>query len=164
MSVKQKLETLCYIYHNEKILLLHRVKKVNDMHEGKFIGIGGKIEAYESPRQCMFREIFEETGIKPLDLTLRSIIYFNEVGQQNIHPALNYLCFVYRATEFDGDLIESNEGNLVWKSIDEFQRLNLWAGDKIFVPKVIFENNFFEATFNYTPDEKLISYDIKEYS
>lgn len=160
MSVKQKLATLCYIYHNEKILLLHRVKKVNDMHEGKFIGLGGKIEVYESPRECMLREIYEESGIKPLDLELRSVIYFNEVGNQNIHPALNYLVFVYRATQFEGELQSSNEGILVWKTIDEFQKLNLWEGDKIFVPKIIFENAFFEATFNYSPDEKLLSYSI----
>ena len=48
----------------------------------------------------------------------------------------------------------------MWKTIDEFQKLNLWEGDKIFVPKVIFEHDFFEATFNYTPDEKLIDYSI----
>ena len=160
MSVRQKLATLCYIYKDEKILLLHRVKKANDMHEGKFIGLGGKMEIYESPRECMLREIDEEAGIKPLDLTLRSVIYFNEVGNQNLHPALNYLVFVYRATTYDGDLHQSNEGNLVWKSYDEFQQLNLWEGDKIFVPKIIFENEFFEATFNYTPNEKLVSYEI----
>ena len=160
MSIKQKLATLCYFYCNEKILLLHRVKKVNDMHEGKFIGLGGKIEVYESPRECMFREIYEESGIKPLDLTLRSVIYFNEVGNKNIHPALNYLVFVYRATQYEGTIQDSNEGNIVWKTMDEFKQLNLWEGDKIFVPKVIFENDFFEATFNYTPDEKLISYSV----
>lgn len=160
MSVRQKLATLCYIYKDGKILLLHRVKKQNDMHEGKFIGIGGKIEVYESPRECMFREIYEETGIKPLDLTLRSVIYFNEIGNKNIHPALNYLVFVYRATKYDGEIRDSDEGILVWKSYDEFKALNLWEGDKIFVPKVIFENEFFEATFNYTFDEKLIDYNI----
>ena len=100
MIERQKLATLCYLYHKKKILLLHRVKKQNDMHEGKYIGLGGKIEPYESPRECMIREIFEESGIKPLDLTLRSIFYFNEVGSQNIHPALNYILYVYPATEF----------------------------------------------------------------
>ena len=160
MSVKQKLATLCYLYSDEKILLLHRVKKNNDMHEGKYIGLGGKVEPYESPRECMFREIKEESGIVPLDLTLRSIIYFNEVGNQNVHPALNYLVFVYRATEYQGNIQTSNEGDLVWKSLEEFHHLNLWEGDKIFVPKVIFENNFFEATFNYTPNEKLVNYSI----
>ena len=134
MSVRQKLATLCYFYQNGKILLLHRVKKVNDMHEGKYIGVGGKIEVYESPRECMLREIDEEAGIKPLDLTLRSVIYFNEVGNQNIHPALNYLVFVYRATKFEGEIRQSDEGTLIWKTVDEFQKLNLWEGDKIFVP------------------------------
>jgi 8-oxo-dGTP diphosphatase len=160
MSSNHKLATLCYVYHNEKILLLHRVKKVNDMHEGKYIGIGGKMESYENPRECLLREIDEEAGIKPLDLTLRSIIYFKEEGNLNLHPALNYLVFVYRATEFEGEIQPSNEGNLVWKTIEEFHQLTLWEGDKIFVPKLIFENAFFEATFIYTPEEKLVSYSI----
>ena len=160
MIERQKLATLCYLYHSEKIILLHRVKKINDMHEGKYIGLGGKIEPYESPRECMIRDIYEESGIKPLDLVLRSTIYFNEVGSHNIHPALNYLVFVYKATKFEGKLQPSNEGELVWKSYDEFTKLNLWEGDKIFVPKVIFENIFFEASFKYSPDEKLVSYTI----
>ena len=164
MSVKQKLATLCYIYvNNEKILLLHRTKKENDMHEGKFIGVGGKLEPYESPLECMKREIQEETGLIPLDLTLRSVIYFQEQGNTNLHPALNYLVFVYRLTKFDGELQTTNEGEFVWKTMEEFLKLNLWTGDKIFVPKVLLEDNFFEAKFIYSSDEELIEYLIQDY-
>ncbi|MHA2363050.1 MAG: NUDIX hydrolase [Candidatus Hodarchaeales archaeon] len=163
MSLKQKLATLCYLYHNNKLLLLHRVKKINDMHEGKFIGIGGKMEPYESPRDCMLREIEEESGIKPKDLTLRASIYFKEAGNGYKHDALNYLVFVYRVTEYEGIIpSENTEGKFVWKSLEEFNQLNVWEGDKIFVPKLINEDRFFEATFIYTPDEQLVEYMINE--
>jgi len=161
--VKHKLATLCYTYSDNKILLLHRTKKVNDMHQNKFIGIGGKIEPYESPYECMLREIDEEAGFKPIDLTLRGVIYFKEDGGENLHPALNYLVFVYRVTKFNGKIKNSDEGELVWKTFEEFFNLNLWEGDKIFVPKIINENSFFEATFVYNRQEELLSYEIKDY-
>lgn len=160
MDVKQKLATLCYIYKDGKLLLLHRVKKKNDMHEGKYIGLGGKLEPYESPREGMLREIKEEAGIVPSDLVLRAVIYFQEKENRDVHDALNYLVFVYRATNFEGNIHENYEGRLVWIGLDEFKELNVWEGDKTFVPKVVLENTFFEATFVYTLDEKLVNFEV----
>ena len=56
-----KLATICYIDNGEALLLLHRNKKPNDVHEGKWISVGGKLEAGETPDECAKREIFEET-------------------------------------------------------------------------------------------------------
>ncbi|MCF0240204.1 MAG: NUDIX domain-containing protein, partial [Streptococcus gallolyticus] len=53
-----KLATICYIDNGEALLLLHRNKKPNDVHEGKWISVGGKLEAGESPEECAKREIF----------------------------------------------------------------------------------------------------------
>ena len=158
----QKLATLCYIWNpaSNKVLLLHRVIKKDDMHKNKFIGVGGKLEAYESPRQGIVREIQEETGIMPLDLTFRAIIYFKELNNTNKHPALNYLVFTYRCTQYKGMIKEiTDEGELLWVDLDtEYTKLNVWEGDKIFVPKVIRENIFFEAIFEYNSEGKLINY------
>ena len=133
------------------------------MHKDKYIGLGGKIEPYEDPRTCMIREIFEEAGITCNDLTLRGIIYFKEKENVNLHPALNYLVFVYRATSFTGEISETNEGQLSWLDLEkDFPRLNLWEGDRIFVPKVLKEDKFFEAIFEYSQAEELVSYSIAE--
>jgi 8-oxo-dGTP pyrophosphatase MutT (NUDIX family) len=43
------LATLCYVKHNGKTLMVHRNKKPNDIHEGKWNSLGGKIEVGESP-------------------------------------------------------------------------------------------------------------------
>ena len=48
--------TLCYIEHDEKYLMLHRIKKENDANKDKWIGIGGKFEDKESPEDCILRE------------------------------------------------------------------------------------------------------------
>ena len=158
----QKLATLCYIWDPtvNKVLVLHRVKKKDDMHKNKYIGVGGKLEAYESPRQGMVREIKEEVGIEPIDLTFRALIYFKELNNANKHPALNYLVFAYRCTQYKGKIKETtDEGELVWVDLDiEYQKLDLWEGDRVFVPKVIKENTFFEAIFEYNSEGILSNY------
>ena len=55
--------TLCYITRGEDMLMLHRVKKTNDINKDTWIGIGGKFEAEESPDECLLREAKEETGL-----------------------------------------------------------------------------------------------------
>ena len=57
-----KLTTLCYIEKDNKYLMLHRIKKENDINHDKWIGVGGKFEWGESPEECMLREVREETG------------------------------------------------------------------------------------------------------
>ena len=59
--------TLCYIENNGKYLMLHRVKKHNDINEGKWIGVGGHAEGQESPEECLLREVKEETGLDVKD-------------------------------------------------------------------------------------------------
>lgn len=56
-----KLTTLCYIENDDAMLMLHRVKKKQDVNKGKWIGVGGKFEAGESPDDCLLREVKEET-------------------------------------------------------------------------------------------------------
>ena len=59
--------TLCYIRQGGQCLMLHRVKKENDLNQGKWIGIGGKFEDGESPEDCLLREAREETGIREVE-------------------------------------------------------------------------------------------------
>ena len=68
--------TLCYIRQGGQCLMLHRVKKENDLNQGKWIGIGGKFEDGESPEDCMFREVNEETGLTPAEYRYRGLVTF----------------------------------------------------------------------------------------
>ena len=69
--------TLCYL-ENEKgeYLMLHRVKKQNDLNHDKWIGVGGKFEPGESPEECICRETLEETGLTLTDYQYRGIVTF----------------------------------------------------------------------------------------
>lgn len=71
--------------------------------------------------------------------------------------------YVFTANDFEGDLIECNEGDLEWIKKDKIMQLNTWEGDKIFVEKLLQNSNsFFSVKFEYD-GEKLVRYSIKEY-
>ena len=68
--------TLCYLLRGDDVLLLHRVKKENDLNHDKWIGIGGKFEEGESPEECLIREAWEETGLTLTGYQYRGIVTF----------------------------------------------------------------------------------------
>ena len=81
------LTTLCYIEKDDCYLMLHRVKKENDLNHDKWIGVGGKFEAGEMPEECMLREVKEETGLTLTSYRARGVITFisNEWGIEYMH-------------------------------------------------------------------------------
>lgn len=148
--------TLCYIQKNNQTLMLHRVKKENDIHQDKWNGLGGKFEAGESPEECLLREIKEESGLTLLDYRLVGLLTF-----PNFDGINDWQVFLYQASDFTGNLIDSHEGKLEWISTDKLLELNLWEGDKYFI-KWMLEKRFFSAKFNYN-NKKLIDYSVKFY-
>ena len=151
-----KMGTLCYVKKDGKTLMLHRVKKENDIHEGKWNGLGGKIEKGETPEECIIREVKEESGLKIKNPVLKGILTF---------PAFDgiedWYVFVFVATEFEGELIDSHEGNLEWIDDDKLTSLNLWEGDKIFL-KWLNQDKCFSGKFVYK-NGKLVSYEVNFY-
>lgn len=139
------LATLCYVKHNGKTLMVHRNKKPNDIHEGKWNGLGGKFEAGETPEMCVRREVEEEAGLVIQNPHLRGLLMFpNFKGN-------DWYVFVFTATEFEGELIESPEGKLEWIDNDKLTRLSLWESDHIFLPWIE-AGAFFSAKFEYGGD------------
>ena len=71
--------------------------------------------------------------------------------------------YLFSANDFEGELIECNEGDLKWVEKDNIMNLNLWEGDKIFLEKLLKEDNsLFTIKFEYDGD-KLLKYTINEY-
>ena len=140
-----KLATLCYVIDKKKnrTLMLHRVKKVNDVHEGKWNGLGGKLEFGESPEECVIREIKEESGLTISDPRLHGFITFPLFDGVD-----DWYVFVFTVENYSGEIIESAEGNLEWIPSESVTALNLWDGDAIFL-KWLKEDKFFSAKFIY---------------
>ena len=117
--------TLCYIERGGRYLMLHRVKKENDLNHDKWVGVGGKFELNESPDECLRREVLEETGLTLTDYRCRGVVTFVSDEWEG-----EYM-YLYTATGFEGSLRECDEGTLEWVPIDEVPSLPLWVGDKI---------------------------------
>lgn len=142
------LTTLCYIEKDDKYLMLHRVKKENDLNKDKWIGVGGKFEEGETPEECLLREVKEETGLTLTSYQFRGIITFisDEWGCEYMH--------LFTATEYEGELPEQDmkdcsEGELVWVPKKEIEKLHLWEGDKIFLRLLDERKEFFSLKLRY---------------
>lgn len=151
-----KLTTLCYIEKDDKYLMLHRVKKENDLNHDKWVGVGGKFEPDETPEECMLREVREETGLTLTKYQFRAILTFlsDEWETEYIH--------LYTASEFTGTLLECDEGNLEWIPKSEIDKLKLWGGDKIFFKLLRETEDFFSLKLRYE-GEKLVETKLTQY-
>ena len=137
------LTTLCYIKKAGKTLMLHRVKKQKDIHLDKWNGLGGHMEQGETPEECVIREVYEESGLTVKSLFLRGVLTFPLFdGFED-----DYV-FVFIATDFEGKMIDSPEGNLEWIDDSEVLNLNLWEGDKIFL-QWLEDGRFFSGKLVY---------------
>lgn len=123
--------------------MLHRNKKDQDMHLGKWNGLGGKVEKGETPESCAIREVREESGLIVNRPIFRGFITFPNFDGMN-----DWYVFVYRFDDFTGELTESSEGELEWISSNRMPELPLWEGDRIFM-KWLDQDKIFSAIFNY---------------
>lgn len=146
--------TLCYIKKDRAYLMIHRVKKKNDMNKDKWLGVGGKLEAGESPFDCAKREIKEETGLTVDKLRYHGIITFvsDLYGTEYMH--------LFSANEFEGEIdYNCDEGTLEWVKIEDVPSLPIWEGDKIFFELMEKEDRFFSLKLCYEGD-KLVSHTL----
>ena len=138
--------TLCYITRGNDVLMLHRVKKQNDINKDKWIGVGGKFEGEESPDECILREVKEETGLTLTSLRCRGIVTF-----VNDECEGEYM-FLFTADGFEGSLKECDEGDLQWVSREFLNGLPKWEGDQIFLDLLWQDAPFFLLTLRYSGD------------
>lgn len=136
--------TLCYITRGNEVLMLHRVKKKNDINKDKWIGIGGKFEGDETPDECLLREAKEETGLTLTAWKCRGVVTF-------LTNELNEVEFMYLFTsdEFEGELKQCDEGDLQWVSRDFLDSLPKWEGDAIFLKLLWEDAPFFLLKLRY---------------
>ena len=146
-----EITTLCYIEKDNKYLMLKRVKKKEDINKGKWIGVGGHFEEGESPEECVCREVLEETGLRLKSYKARGILTFVQ------NKTFTEYIWLFTADEYEGELIECDEGILEWIDKDKLSELELWEGDRIFLKLLNTQEEFFSLKLEYEGD-KLVNY------
>src|SRR6185295_8003500 len=103
------LATLGYVFSPDglQVLMIHRDRRPDDAHFGKYNGLGGKLHADEDVVACLRREIREEAGIECATVRLCGTISWPGFGQHGE----DWFGFVFRIDHFTGvPLTDNTEG------------------------------------------------------
>ncbi len=155
--MKKMETTLCLLRRNEEILL---AMKKRGFGEGKYNGVGGKIEGTETPEATMLRETKEEIGVTPIQYEKVGVVSFDEFYKDE---KVNLIFHLYMVTEWEGTPAESEEMQPKWFSIDSIPYNQMFPDDKYWLP-LILEGKKIDAYFDFDEEWNLLSKDIKELS
>lgn len=144
--MRSKLTTLCYIEKDGCYLMMHRVKKQNDINRDKWIGVGGHFEDFESPEECLLREVREETGLTLNSWKFRGIVTF--VSTDSTGTVFEYM-HLFTSDDFSGTMTDCDEGNLEWVQKSQLKNLNFWEGDYVFLDLIDKNEPFFSLKLVY---------------
>ena len=134
--------TLCYLERDGQYLMLHRVKKKNDINHDKWLGVGGHFQEGESPEDCVLREVLEETGLTLTSPRLRGLVTF-------VSEADREYMFLFTADGWTGAMTECSEGTLEWVPKERVSSLPIWEGDRVFFRLLEEERPFFSLKLVY---------------
>lgn len=144
--MRSKLTTLCYIEKDGCYLMMHRVKKQNDINRDKWIGVGGHFEDSESPEECLLREVREETGLTLNSWKFRGIVTF--VSTDTTGTVFEYM-HLFTSDDFSGTMTDCDEGTLEWVQKSQLKDLNFWEGDYVFLDLIDKNEPFFSLKLVY---------------
>jgi 8-oxo-dGTP diphosphatase len=129
------MQTTAYILSPDRasVLLIHRNKCPDDVHFGKYLGIGGHVEADEDVVTCIRREVTEETGLTIARAAMRGAVTWTGFGSK----LANITCFVFRVDSYEGEPHGGNEeGTLAWVPLTDLRDVPLWDSDHEWLPMV----------------------------
>jgi 8-oxo-dGTP diphosphatase len=142
------LATLGYVMSPDRtrVLLVHRHRRAEDAHLGKYNGLGGKLEPHEDVVACIQREIREECGLECEKLLLRGTVSWPGFGK----GGEDWFGFIFRIDQWTGTpWTENTDGTLEWVEVDRILTLPLWEGDRYFLPHVFAGSGQFHGVMPY---------------
>lgn len=140
--------SICYLKKGNQVLMLKFNKKWGHV----YCAPGGKFESGETPLDCILREFREETGLTLINPKLQGISYWC--------GSTEGIIFVFTATDFEGELKESDEGHLEWIPLEDLDGLNQFEQNKKFT-KCLFKDQIFEGKFLLDDKCNVLDYEIR---
>jgi 8-oxo-dGTP diphosphatase len=119
---------LVFVVKDTSVLL---IRKKRGLGAGKINAPGGRLEPGETPLEAAVRETREEVGITPLDLSYAGVNLFQFVDGYSIHVD------VFKARNFEGEPVETEEATPLWTSLDRIPYEEMWEDDRLWVPLVL---------------------------
>ncbi len=137
--------TLLFVIRDHSILLIH---KLRGLGKGKINGPGGRLEPGETMQECAVRETQEEVGVTPTDVEYAGRLHFQFLDGYGLRGD------VFRASDFEGDLIETEEAIPEWFAIADIPFERMWADDPIWFPYLL-DKRLFTGHFIFDNDTML---------
>ncbi len=149
--------TLAYVMSpgRDEMLLLRRDKRPNDIHYGKCVGLGGRVEPDEDIVSAARREIHEESGLTARQMALRGTVSWPGFGRDGE----DWFGFIFRVDHADGAAHRGNhEGTLEWVPVDRLSDVPMWDSDRLWLPMVLDDDpSMFHGHMPYA-DGRMISW------
>jgi mutator protein MutT len=142
--------TLCLLKKDNKVLL---AMKKRGFGEGKFNGIGGKIESGETPEEAMIRETKEEILVTPTKYEKVGIIEFDEFYKGKKEKVMFHL---YIVSKWQGEPNESEEMKPKWFDIQNIPYDKMFPDDKYWLPFIL-EGQKIRAYFDFDEEWNLLN-------
>jgi len=118
--------TLCEIIDGDKVLLKLATRGISN---GKWNGLGGKIDDGETPEQCIIREVKEESGLTVSNPKKHGILRFYTEGMEGAFAVVHLFSF----RSFSGKLTATDEGELRWFEISKIPYSEMWDDDGVWM-------------------------------
>ncbi|MDE1850686.1 MAG: 8-oxo-dGTP diphosphatase [Candidatus Micrarchaeota archaeon] len=145
---------MCFLLDGDKVLL---IRNSRGNSKGKWLGLGGKLDKGETPRQAIIREIREESGIEALDASYHGKTNFYMDGGKE----LGIVVHIFSSRNFRGEPKSTEEGELKWFRHGEFPFDQMWDDTKYWMDLPL-EGRRFTADFYYDKsNEKVVRHDIR---
>ena len=147
MPLRPLIGTLGYVLSADKrrVLLVHRTRD-GDQHQGKYNGLGGKLEPDEDVVSCLTRELREEALIEATSMRLRGTVSWPGFGTSGE----DWFGFVFVIDAYEGEVPQRNDdGPLVWVELDRLHELPMWEGDRYWLDLVFADGPAFHGVMPY---------------
>lgn len=140
--------TLLFLQREGEVLL---AMKKRGFGKGKWNGVGGKLEADETPVQAAIRECEEEIGVTPHNLQKMCELDF----YLTYDPDFNHFTHVFTTSTWDGEPRETEEMRPQWFKYSAIPYAQMWGDDKFWLPELLAGRRF-RSTYTLDADDVVV--------